>query len=99
MAYYDHVKISVNELVGPFSFPESLLTRLYYMCWCHLDVGSEDRVVVDQLVARDVEGGEGGEGCEQRGGQRVQLIVRQAQVRQVGQHAVILTTPPGKIFR
>ena len=69
------------------------------MCWCHLDVGSEDRVVVDQLVARDVEGGEGGEGCEQRGGQRVQLIVRQAQVRQVGQHAGILTTPPGKIFR
>ena len=63
------------------------------MCWCHLDVGSEDRVVVDQLVARDVEGGEGGEGCEQRGGQRVQLIVRQAQVRQVGQHAVILASP------
>ena len=54
---------------------------------------------MDQLVARDVEGGEGGEGGEQRGGQRVQLVVRQAQVRQVGQHAVILTTPPRKIFR
>ena len=61
-----------------------------------LDALCEDWIVVDELVPGEVEGGEGGEPGDQLGGDVVELVVRQAEVGQVGQHAVILAAPSVK---
>ena len=52
---------------------------------------------MDELVPGEVEGGEGGEPGDQLGGDVVELVVRQAEVGQVGQHAVILAAPSVKL--
>ena len=58
-----------------------------------LDVLGELGVVVDELVAGEVESGEGGEPGQQVGGDVVQGVVGEAEEGQVGQHAVILASP------
>ena len=58
-----------------------------------LDIRCELRVIVDELVPGEVEGVEVGESGQQLGGDVVQGVVGEAEEGQVGQHAIILTSP------
>ena len=48
---------------------------------------------MDELIAGEVEGLEHGEGGDEGGGDVVELVVGQAEVGQVGQHPVVVSTP------
>ena len=50
-------------------------------------------VVVDELVAGEVEGDEGGEPGDQVGGDVIEGVVGETEEGQVGQHPIILASP------